>query len=337
MAKWKEMQGAVQVGRKGVGFHQGVRWYSKQGRKGRRELVVEAVKEKEEEYRFAKAVQQGVQGAWTRWEGVEQRKVSWNDLWSMSSGAVRFMISSTFDVLPSPVNLQRWGIVEDGGCRVCNKAKGSLEHTLSACRGLLQAYTWRHNQVLKEMAEVARVAVEARKKNGPPRVRGIRFVKEGVRCSVRRKGQRDDGGGILAAGDDWEVRVDEGNRTVPEEVVVTALRPDMVLVARSVHRLAMVELTVPWETRMDEARERKLDRYAELREECEKRGWRAEVHTVEVGCRGYAGRSVRRWVRGMGIGGRDGERWIRRICGAAETGSAWIVGKAWGGGGNGGV
>ncbi|XP_072181288.1 uncharacterized protein [Diadema setosum] len=200
MAKWKEMQGAVQVGRKGVGFHQGVRWYSKQGRKGRRELVVEAVKEKEEEYRFAKAVQQGVQGAWTRWEGVEQRKVSWNDLWSMSSGAVRFMISSTFDVLPSPVNLQRWGIVEDGGCRVCNRAKGSLEHILSACGGLLQAYTWRHNQVLKEMAEVARVAVEGRKKNGPPRVRGIRFVKEGVRCSVRRKGQRDDGGGILAAG-----------------------------------------------------------------------------------------------------------------------------------------
>ncbi|XP_072179788.1 uncharacterized protein [Diadema setosum] len=63
------------------------------------------------------------------------------------------------------------------------------------------------------------------------------------------------------------MRVDEGNRTVPEEVVVTALRPDMVLVARSVHRLAMVELTVPWETRIDEARERKLDRYAELREE----------------------------------------------------------------------
>ena len=123
--------------------------------------------------------------------------------------------------------------------------------------------------------------------------------------------------------------MDEGNSTMLEEVVVTALRPDMVLVARSVCKIVMVELTVPWETRMEAARERKLDRYAGLKAECEQNGWRAEVHTVEVGCRGFAGCSVRRWIRAMGVRGREGERWVKRICGAAETGSAWIVRKAW--------
>ena len=60
MVKWKEIQGAVQAGRNGVGFHQGVRWYRKKkaGRVERIWWTVEAVKEKEE-YRFAKAIQQG--------------------------------------------------------------------------------------------------------------------------------------------------------------------------------------------------------------------------------------------------------------------------------------
>ncbi|XP_041453149.1 uncharacterized protein LOC121406194 [Lytechinus variegatus] len=326
MAKWKEMRGAVQVGRSGIGYRPGMRWYSKQGRKGRRDLVVEAVKEKEEECRMAKAAQQGVQGAWTRWEEVEQKKVSWDQLRTMSSGAVRFMISSTFDVLPTPVNLKRWGCAEDDSCKVCRKARGSLEHVLSACGGLLQTYTWRHNQVLKEMGALARAAIEARKKNGPPRVRGIEFVKKGTRC--RKTRQRQGVGGLLAVADDWEVRVDEGNRTMPEEVVVTALRPDMVLVARSARKIVMVELTVPWETRIEEARERKMDKYASLKQECEQNGWGAEVHTVEVGCRGFAGVSARRWIRAMGFSGREGEKWVRRMCGAAETGSAWVIQKA---------
>ena len=329
MAKWKEMRGAVQVGRGGVGLKPGVKWFSKQGRKGRRDLVVEAVKEKEEECRMSKAAQQGVQGAWTRWEEVDQKRVSWSELRSMSAGALRFLVSATFDVLPSPVNLKRWGLEEEDVCKVCRKARGTLEHILSACTGLLRAYTWRHNQVLKEMEGVAVAAVEARKKNGPVKTKGIQFVKEGVR-GVRSRKLCNRTGEIVAVADDWEVLVDKGNCTIPVEVAVTRLRPDMVLVSRSVHKVVMVELTVPWESRMDEARERKLGKYADLKAECEQNGWRADIYTVEVGCRGFAGVSVRKWLQGLGMGGREGERWRKRMCLAAETGSAWIVGKALG-------
>ena len=82
------------------------------------------------------------------------------------------------------------------------------------------------------------------------------------------------------------------------------------------------------ETRIEEARERKMDKYASLKQECEQNGWGAEVHTVEVGCRGFAGVSVRRWIRAMGFSGREGEKWVRRMCGAAERGSAWVIQKA---------
>ena len=55
--------------------------------------MVEAVTAKEEQGRLTKTAQRGVQGTWTRWEEVD-----------------RFMISSTFDVLPSPVNFKGWGM-----------------------------------------------------------------------------------------------------------------------------------------------------------------------------------------------------------------------------------
>ena len=80
--------------------------------------------------------------------------------------------------------------------------------------------------------------------------------------------------------------MDEGNCTMPEEVVVTALWPDRVLVARSVPKVVMVELTVPWETRMDEARERKLDRYAGLKVEWNKMGGERRCALLRLGVGG---------------------------------------------------
>jgi len=43
-----------------------------------------------------------------RWENVEQRKMGWEDLWSMEESRISFLIRSTYDVLPSPQNLNLW-------------------------------------------------------------------------------------------------------------------------------------------------------------------------------------------------------------------------------------
>jgi hypothetical protein len=55
---------------------------------------------------------------------------------------------------------------------------------------------------------------------------------------------------------------------------VQAQRPDLVIVDRSVYgrfRIALVELTCPWDTDAKKTEERKTARYADLREELSNR------------------------------------------------------------------
>lgn len=70
------------------------------------------------------------------------------------------------------------------------------------------------------------------------------------------------------------------------------LRPDIVLVSEITRQVALLELTVPWEDRMEEAFERKRAKYEELSGECQSRGWRTRCNPIEVGCRGFVGHSV---------------------------------------------
>ena len=62
------------------------------------------------------------------------------------------MIGATYDVHPSPQNLNQW-FGEDEKCTICS-CVCSLHHILSGCKvGLSQGrYTWRHNHVLKCLA-----------------------------------------------------------------------------------------------------------------------------------------------------------------------------------------
>ena len=41
-------------------------------------------------------------------EGVEKKKLSWIELWSMEERRFRFLIGATYDVLPTPQNLKLW-------------------------------------------------------------------------------------------------------------------------------------------------------------------------------------------------------------------------------------
>lgn len=45
------------------------------------------------------------QGAWTRWEHEEPRKITWTALWRAEPLCIKFLIQSVYDVLHSPSNL----------------------------------------------------------------------------------------------------------------------------------------------------------------------------------------------------------------------------------------
>lgn len=64
-------------------------------------LVVEEAWHQEEAARCARAVFQAQQGHWMRWGAVERRKMIWSELWNMEHNRLNFIITASYDVLPS--------------------------------------------------------------------------------------------------------------------------------------------------------------------------------------------------------------------------------------------
>ena len=88
---------------------------------------------------------------------------------------------------------------------------------------------------------------------------------------------------------DWKLIFDEDERTrqFPQMIVNTALRPDVVIYSETIRRVIMIELTCGNEENFEDQRVRKLRRYEQLLVEIETAGWKGDLFTVEVGCRGF--------------------------------------------------
>ena len=56
----------------------------------------------------------------------------------------------------------------------------------------------------------------------------------------------------------------KGQKNLPKEIVMTNLRPDIVLSSQKAKTVVMIELIVPWEDHIEEANERKILKYDEL-------------------------------------------------------------------------
>lgn len=110
----------------------------------------------------------------------------------------------------------------------------------------------------------------------------------------------------------------------PETVATTTLRPDMLLISETSKHIVLLELTVTWKDRIEEANERKRAKYAELVEECQNNGWRARCEPIEVGCRGFAGQSLCRAYNILGIIGASKRRAIKEVTESAEVASRWL-------------
>ncbi|XDV13785.1 hypothetical protein PO909_002121 [Leuciscus waleckii] len=161
--------------------------------------------------------------------------------------------------------------------------RGSLEHLLSSCPKALGdgRYRWRHDQVLKAVAESIATAINTIKGHHNPR--SIKFLRAGEKALPQPRAKSD-----------------------------------------STKQLILLELTVPWEERMDEANERKRAKYQELVEECRRQGWQTRCEPLEVGCRGFAGRSLCYVFKTLGITGEAKRKAIRSATEAAEKATRWL-------------
>ena len=125
------------------------------------------------------------------------------------------------------------------------------------------------------------------------------------------------------------------NGHFPVTVAASSRRPDIVIWSEEIKAVFLIELTVPWEEALDEAHERKLEKYALLQEECIQNGWRCQVRPVEVGCRGFVGKSTKTLLSALGFGGRELKHMLVRLSDAAEAASRWLWlkrGEEWTGG-----
>ena len=148
----------------------------------------------------------------------------------------------------------------------------------------------------------------------------IQFVKEGQKAPK----QSQPTNSILDESDKWEMSVDLKQKLVFPNIIQTTLRPDIVIWSDKDKCLVMVELTVPWESRCEEAYERKKAKYSDLQEQCKQKGWRVWLFPVEIGARGFPAQSLWKMFSALGIKGADRKRAVGTLSLAAERASSWL-------------
>ena len=175
-------------------------------------------------------------------------------LFEMPRNVLKFLTNAAIDTLPTNSNLTRWNKRNSPKCELCPN-KQTLLHVLNNCPIMLDQgrYTWRHNSVLNTIVNRLRNSYEE---------------------------------------PDFKIYADlpglyHGISTVPTNVAVTNLKPDICIVSESSKEFTIIELTIPFETNIQSARERKSKRYATLKEDIENKGYTVSVLPIEIGSRGF--------------------------------------------------
>lgn len=217
------------------------------------------------------------QEGWTRRENTVQCKVTWSSILQADFPCVCFRLQAVYNALQSPANLHAWGKKNTPSC-LSRYRRGFLEYLFSNCTKALADghYRCHHYQVLKAVAESIATSINTSK---------YHFTD-----SNRRPPQS------LWLADGWPGKT---NWAYPAHCI-------NIYLDRNDHHLAVFITsdyagTVPWEERIEEAYKRKCGKYQELVEEYKGRGWRTFYEPIEVGCRGFAGRSLWKVLGRLGV------------------------------------
>ena len=100
---FKDVIGLTQTGRQGLWVNE-KKWWSQANGKDCCNMVIQEVRNKEDNKRLIKGVQQSQQGQWTSWQEALQRSITWNDIWQMAPLKLSFF--NTFYIWPASVKKQ---------------------------------------------------------------------------------------------------------------------------------------------------------------------------------------------------------------------------------------
>lgn len=142
----------------------------------------------------------------------------------MEGSRLSFVIRATYDLLPTPQNLKQW-FGENPAFSLC-QALASLRHILTGCTTSLTQgrYTWRHNQVLRQLASILeqrRTTANAFPQTSAGNVHFTPFVPAGQPPEHHITSKNAS---ILQAARDWKMDVDLKKKLViPPDIVATTL------------------------------------------------------------------------------------------------------------------
>ena len=163
---------------------------------------------------------------------LEQKDATWKSYsYNLPRGTLKFLLNSVIDTLPTKVNLKLWGKRTHDKCH-CGERQ-TLNHILNCCKQSLEdgRYTYRHDNVLRYIFEC------------------LDSEKFTVMCDL--EGAKSAAGGTLTP-----------------DIVVTTLKPDLVVIDKITKALHIFELTVPNESRIEIASKLKMDKYQHFKTDC---------------------------------------------------------------------
>ena len=209
---------------------------------------------------------------------LESTDLAWKStMFNLPKGVLSFATRAVIDVLPTPVNLCQWGKHTHDTCNLCG-SKCTLHHILNYCQTSLEQgrYTFRHNNIVRYLVKFL-----------------VSNATNNIKIYSDIKGYTVNGG------------------TIPSSIIPTQEKPDIVVVNAVEHHVTLIELSVPYETNITKARQRKLDRYAALLADINTTSFTADLICLEVGSRGLLTKDNKNQLRK--IAGLVNEKRLRPI------------------------
>ena len=140
---------------------------------------------------------------------------------------MKWILNSAIDTLPNKTNLKFWGKLVNDKC-FCGQRQ-TLNHILNCCKICLDQgrYTARHDFILNYIGKC--------------------LDKEKFKCFIDIENHQTQAGG-----------------TISPNLVVTNLKPDIVVIDDKTKSVKIFELTVPAESRLEISHKLKMDKYSHL-------------------------------------------------------------------------
>ena len=190
-----------------------------------------------------------VQGSLLCLASQEKEDLLWKStMFQLKSGTLKFMLNACIDTLPTPANLKRWKKSSSDRCKLCGN-RGTSNHYLNCCSTMLNTgrYTWRHNNL-------------------------INFIVNNVAKNFQ----------VFSDLPGWETT---GGGTIPVNLCVANMKPDIVILDSQKKQLHIFELTCPMTANIEKRNLEKSKKYAPFVRDIT--GMTCTVNCFEVSSTGF--------------------------------------------------